>query len=78
MRAMGLRLITPLGRAPSPAQSARRLVGVALCVITLGVGFLLLLLDEQRRGLHDRMAGTLVVYEPPVHALDAGLRVHPL
>jgi uncharacterized RDD family membrane protein YckC len=62
MRAMGLRVIAPTGRAPSRGQSARRLVGMAACVLTLGVGFLLILLDERRRGLHDRVAGTLVVY----------------
>jgi uncharacterized RDD family membrane protein YckC len=78
MRVMGLRLITPLGRPPSRAQSARRLLGVALCVLTLGLGFLWVLLDELRRGLHDRVAGTLVVYDSLGYPSGAELRAHPL
>ena len=33
-------------------------------MLTLGVGFLLVLVDDRRRGLHDRMAGTLVIHAP--------------
>jgi uncharacterized RDD family membrane protein YckC len=62
MRAMGLRLIGRDGRPPGPAVAVRRLLGVALCVLTLGIGFLVILVDDQRRGLHDTVAGTLVVH----------------
>jgi uncharacterized RDD family membrane protein YckC len=71
LRAMGLRVITAAGRHPSRGQAARRLAGIALCVLTAGIGFLLVLVDERRRGLHDRLAGTLVVH-------DTGTPEHPL
>ena len=41
----------------------RRLCGVVLCVLALGLGFLGVLFSERRRGLHDRIAGTDVVYD---------------
>jgi uncharacterized RDD family membrane protein YckC len=44
-------------------RAVRRLWGVVLCVLTLGLGFLAVLLSERRRGLHDTMAGTDVVYD---------------
>ncbi|MEK6328091.1 MAG: RDD family protein [Actinomycetota bacterium] len=43
--------------------AVRRIYGVALCVLTLGLGFLGVLFSERRRGLHDRVAGTDVVYD---------------
>ena len=43
-------------------RAARRLWGVVLCVLTLGLGFLGVLFNERRRGLHDRVAGTDLVY----------------
>lgn len=48
-----------IGRRPA----VRRLYGAALCVLTLGLGFLGVLFSERRRGLHDRIAGTDVVYD---------------
>ena len=44
-------------------RAFRRLYGVALCVLTLGLGFLAVLFSERRRGLHDRVAETDVVYD---------------
>jgi uncharacterized RDD family membrane protein YckC len=43
-------------------RAFRRLWGVVLCVLTLGLGFLGILFNERRRGLHDRIAGTDLVY----------------
>jgi uncharacterized RDD family membrane protein YckC len=43
--------------------AVRRLYGVALCVLTLGLGFLGVLFSDRRRGLHDRIAGTDVLYD---------------
>jgi uncharacterized RDD family membrane protein YckC len=36
-------------------------VGFVLTVLTLGIGFLLVLLDDRRRALQDVIAGTVVV-----------------
>jgi uncharacterized RDD family membrane protein YckC len=40
----------------------RHLVGYALSVLTLGLGFLLALIGSNGRALHDLIAGTIVVY----------------
>jgi uncharacterized RDD family membrane protein YckC len=64
MRFMGIRVIDLHGAPPRLVRSLRRLVGMYLCVLTLGVGFLLVLVDDRRRGLHDRLARTLVIHAP--------------
>ncbi len=59
-RALGLQVVDLAGRAPIGVGPAiLRLVGSVLSSLPLGLGFLLVPLTG--RGLHDRMAGTLVV-----------------
>jgi uncharacterized RDD family membrane protein YckC len=43
-------------------RSSRRLVGLALGILSLGIGFLGVLFTPRRRGLPDRIADTEVVY----------------
>ncbi len=62
MRFFGIRLGVA-GRSLPLRQSLRRLVGLALGWLTLGLGFLGILFDERRRGWQDRLAGVDVVYE---------------
>jgi len=38
-----------------------RFVGLLVCGLTLGIGFLFMLFDKRNRGLHDRIAGTYVI-----------------
>lgn len=40
---------------------AREFLGKSLCVLTLGIGFLMVLFREDRRGLHDLLFKTRVV-----------------
>jgi len=61
---MGLRVIAANGGRVSLPRALRRLAGVYACVLTFGAGFLLILVDERRRGLHDRIARTLVIHDP--------------
>jgi len=49
------------GGALGVSRAALRLVGVVLSVLPLGLGFLGLWTDTERRGWHDRFAGTKVV-----------------
>lgn len=65
MRFMGLDVIAATGGRLTWSQSVRRFIGMVLCALPAGAGFLLVLIDHQRRGLHDRLASSLVVYEPP-------------
>jgi uncharacterized RDD family membrane protein YckC len=44
-------------------RSLKRLAGMALAVITFGLGFLGVITDERRRGWQDRLAGADVLYE---------------
>jgi uncharacterized RDD family membrane protein YckC len=63
MRVMGLRVIDRSGAHVGAVQSLKRLVGMVLSAIPFGAGFLLVLVDDRRQGLHDHLASTLVIYE---------------
>ena len=57
----GGRVIDPSGRALGIRRAFLRLGGVVLSTLPLGAGFLGLWVDPERRGWHDRIAGTKVV-----------------
>jgi uncharacterized RDD family membrane protein YckC len=64
MRIMRLRVQTRANAPPGFGRSLVRLVGLALAIIPCLAGFLPALVDERRRGLHDFLADTIVVYDP--------------
>ncbi|HEX4008781.1 MAG TPA: RDD family protein [Solirubrobacteraceae bacterium] len=61
-RMMRIRVVGP-GPKIGFVRAVRRFVGLVLCTITLGAGFIPVLFDDQRRGLHDRLAGTVVRWD---------------
>jgi uncharacterized RDD family membrane protein YckC len=61
---MGLRIETTDGRDLKIGRSFLRLAGYWLSALPLGLGFLWPIFDPKRRGLHDVLARTRVVYEP--------------
>jgi uncharacterized RDD family membrane protein YckC len=61
MRFLSIRLDAGGRREIGARRATRRVIGVALCFITLGIGFLIALFDDRRRTLADRLAGTTVV-----------------
>lgn len=62
MRLLGIRLIDFHADPHLDMRTAvRRLFGVVLSVLTLGIGFLMVLFSDRRRGLMDRMANTEVI-----------------
>jgi uncharacterized RDD family membrane protein YckC len=65
MRLMALRVMTPDGAHPGVARSILRLIGLGLAIVPLFAGFLPVLVDARRRGLHDLIAGTVVRYSTP-------------
>jgi uncharacterized RDD family membrane protein YckC len=62
MRLMRLRVITRRSTPPGFVRSLIRLVGLGLAIIPLFAGFLPVLFDARRRGLHDLLARTVVVH----------------
>ena len=61
-RAMRIRVQAASGGGRlKPRRALLRFVGLTLAAIPLFAGFLLILVDDRRRGLHDRLARTVVV-----------------
>ncbi|MGI8640089.1 MAG: RDD family protein [Pyrinomonadaceae bacterium] len=59
----GLRIVKIDGNAPSfTALLVRHLIGYPLSFLIFGLGFLLPVLNQKGRALHDVLAGTVVVY----------------
>lgn len=63
-RLLGLRVVGPDGRRPSPGRSALRAALAVAGVALLGVGPLLALFTLSGRALHDLLSGTTVVDAP--------------
>jgi uncharacterized RDD family membrane protein YckC len=61
MRALKLRIIDVYGDAPSTNRSLARTAGYLLALVTLGLGFIWIAFDSEKRGLQDWLAGTYVV-----------------
>lgn len=61
MRVIKARLIDAYGDSPSPRQCLTRVAGTIVGVATLGLGFLWIAFDSEKRGLQDWLAGTYVV-----------------
>ena len=59
---LGLAVTTADGERPGVLRSLLRFLGYLMSTIPLGVGFLWILVDDHRRGWHDHLAGTRVVY----------------
>jgi uncharacterized RDD family membrane protein YckC len=68
-RALGIRVTPAEGDVLSPRRALLRFVGLTLAALPLFLGFLWILVDDRRRGLHDRMARTVVVDAPRVSAV---------
>ena len=59
-RTMGIRVMRADGSRMRPRHALARLVGMVVGLILL-LGYLPILVTDRRRGLHDAMAGTVVV-----------------
>jgi uncharacterized RDD family membrane protein YckC len=57
---MHVQVLDARGDAPHLLRSAWRFVWMLVAAIPLFAGYLLILVDERRRGLHDVMASTTV------------------
>src|SRR5688572_11526629 len=55
MTFLGLRILTEEGGRMTPRRALRRIVGLILAALPAGLGFLGVLLQDRRRGWHDRI-----------------------
>ena len=63
MRMMQIRVsMADDGTTPGIGRSIVRLIGLVLAIIPLFAGFLPVLFDDRRRGIHDMLAGTVVIH----------------
>ena len=53
------------GEPPRAKASVLRFVALMLAAMPLFAGFLPILFDDRRRGVHDMLARTVVVFAPP-------------
>ncbi len=58
---MGIKVSDELGSRITLSQSLIRNVSKLLCVLTLGLGYLMGFFDKRQQCLHDRIAATLVI-----------------
>jgi uncharacterized RDD family membrane protein YckC len=61
-RLLNLRVLDRAGAPIGAKHAGLRAVGAALNVATLGLGYLWILVSRYRRGVHDLLAATVVVY----------------
>lgn len=64
MRLLGVCIEADGSRRIGLRRSFRRLGGLAIALIPFGLGLIGVVASDDRRGLHDRTAGTVVVYVP--------------
>jgi uncharacterized RDD family membrane protein YckC len=62
MRVMRLELTTMHGERLNARRGIVRLAGMVLAALPLLLGYALILVDDRRQGLHDKLARTFVLY----------------
>jgi len=74
---LGLRVVTSEGGAIRPGRALLRFVGLTISIAPLLAGVFAMLFDRKRRAWHDRIAGTLVVYDRTPAAPRVRVRLSP-
>jgi uncharacterized RDD family membrane protein YckC len=70
MRVMAIRVVKRDGGSLTIWRGLRRLIGAVIAAIPLFAGYLLILVDDRRRGLHDRLADTIVEFVENEHDVE--------
>jgi uncharacterized RDD family membrane protein YckC len=77
-RLLRIRVVAADDARLRPRRALLRFVGLTLAALPLFAGFLLILVDDRRRGLQDLMARTVVLEaepdDPPVPSISAGIK----
>lgn len=62
---LGLQVVQEGSLAPlSPLASVLRYLGYFISSFAFGLGFIWVAIDKKKRGFHDMMAGSVVIYKP--------------
>jgi uncharacterized RDD family membrane protein YckC len=72
-RVMQIRVVTADGGRVKPRRGVVRFAGLILAALPLFAGYLPILFDSRRRGLQDRIAGTVVIEAPDLSLAEAQL-----
>ena len=70
---MGIRVVRADGGTPGFGRALLRMLGYLFSLSIAGWGFMMILLDSRRQGLHDKIAETFVVPDRPAAPVPAGL-----
>lgn len=63
---MGMSIVDAnTGGKPPTVMLVLRYLGYYLCVLTLFIGFIWIAFDPRKQGLHDKIARTVVIMNPP-------------
>src|SRR5579872_1149250 len=61
-KALGIKVVTTRGKTPSTGNFfLREIVGKFVSGLILGIGYLMVIWDSKKQGLHDKIASTYVV-----------------
>ena len=71
---MGLRVVRMSAKPMRLHIAVLRWIGYIVCFLSFGLGFVGVLLDNQRQGWHDTLAGTCVLYTRPVQSDEAAVQ----
>jgi uncharacterized RDD family membrane protein YckC len=66
---LGLRVVRQGGGPVSWSRSLARVGGYVVSIVAIGLGFIWVAVDRRRRGWHDILAGTRVVYDWHPHGV---------
>lgn len=64
---MGVRIVSENGKPMGYGKATLRWLGYFVSLIPLGLGFAWVVVDDRRRGFHDKIAGTCVIYAWRAH-----------
>ncbi len=73
---IGIQIVDLAGGRLSFWRAVRRMIGVYVAAIPLFLGFIWVLFSEERRGWHDMIGGTHVVYDWPAQPEEEFLRAN--